>query len=392
MPDALRLAVVATHPVQYYAPLYRRLAAEPGVDLEVLFAHRPTAEDQGRGFGVAFQWDVDLTSGYEHRWLRNTAKQPSASTFDGCDTPEVADVVRDGGYDAVLLMGWHAKSYWQAMRGARAGRVPMLVRGDSHLADDRLPKRLVKRMLYPIFLSRFAACLSVGTRSDEYFRYYGARRVVRSSHFVDNAFFASRAEALVAERVALRAAWGLDDDALVLLFAGKLVPQKRPIDLVRAVARSGRSDVQALVAGAGALAAEMEQEAERLGVKLTIAGFQNQTEMPRAYAAADALVLPSEQETWGLVVNEAMASGRPVVVTDMVGCGPDLVHDGETGHRYPVADVDALGRTIATMAADRAATARMGTAARALIERYDVEAAVAGVLEAARTAAAERGR
>ena len=378
----LRLGILATHPIQYYSPLYRRLAAEPGVELRAYFAHRPTAEEQGVGFGVAFQWDTDLLGGYEHRFLRNVAARPGLDHFSGCDTPEITEIIRQERFDAFLLMGWHARSYWQAMFSCWRIGTPVLVRSDSQLPTDRSAwKRAVKRALYPHFLGRCAAGLAVGSRSEEYLRYYGARRVVRSPHFVDNDLFAR--EATRAGRNASRARWGIPADAFVVLFAGKLVPKKRPLDLVRAVARADRPDVHLLVAGDGELRDALRTEAASAGVPVHHAGFLNQSEIPAAYAAADILALPSdERETWGLVVNEAMASGRPAIVSRAAGCSPDLVIEGRTGYAYDVGDVEALAATLGTLARDRDRAARMGESAAELVREYSVERAAEGVLAA----------
>ena len=379
---ALRLGILATHPIQYYSPLYRRLAAEPGVEVQVYFAHRPTAEEQGVGFGVAFQWDTDLLGGYEHRFLHNVAERPRLDHFTGCDTPEIATIVRRERFDAFLVMGWHARSYWQAMFACWRTGTPVLVRSDSQLPTDRSAwKRAVKRALYPQFLGRCAAGLAVGSRSAEYLRYYGARRVVRSPHFVDNELFAR--EAARADSTASRARWGIPPEAFVVLFAGKLVTKKRPLDVVRAVARAGRPDVRLLVAGDGELREAVRAEAASLGVTLHLAGFLNQSEIPAAYAAADALALPSdERETWGLVVNEAMASGRPAIVSRAAGCAPDLVLDGRTGYSHEAGDIEALAAAIAAMANDPDGAARMGATAMRHIEDYSVDRAAGGVLAA----------
>jgi glycosyltransferase involved in cell wall biosynthesis len=380
----LRLGVLATHPIQYQSPLFRRLAEARDLELSVYFAHRPTPAEQGVGFGIAFEWDTDLLSGFEHRFLRNVAARPGTEHFAGCDTPEIAEIVRRARFDAFLVMGWHVRSYWQAMFACWRAGTPVLVRGDSQLPTDaRRWKRAVKRVVYPRFLGRIAAGLAVGARSAEYFRYYGARRVVRSPHFVENARFRASAAAARTRRSALRADWEIPADAFVCLFAGKLVAKKHPIDLVRAVARGARRDVHVLVAGDGELRSALEREAAALGVGLHLAGFMNQTRIADAYAAADALVLPSDaRETWGLVVNEAMASGLPVLVSRDAGCSVDLVEEGRTGHAFACGDVGALAGLIEGLAADPARARAMGAAASVHVESYSVEAAAAGVLTA----------
>jgi glycosyltransferase involved in cell wall biosynthesis len=378
----VRLGILATHPIQYYAPLYRALAGRPELDLTVYFAHRPTPEEQGVGFGVPFAWDDDLTRGYHHIFLTNCSRGPNRDRFWDYHTPAITAIVTQGGFNAFLVHGWQARSYWQAMVACWRANVPVYVRGDSQLRDDASGlKRLVKRLTYPHFVGRFRACLSVGVRSDAYFRYYGARRIVRSPHFVDNASFALRAAVARARRDVLRAAWGIGPGATVALFAGKLIEKKRPADLLAAAARVG--GIHALIVGDGALRTHCEDTARALGVTATFTGFLNQSEMPNAYAAADVLVLPSDrQETWGLVVNEAMASGLPAIVSEAAGCVPDLIVPGETGYAYPPGDIEALADALGRIGPRVSA---MGEAAARHVREYSVERAAAGVVEAVTT-------
>ena len=344
----MRLAVIASHPIQYHAPLFRELARR--LDLTVFYAHLATPDDQARaGFGDSFVWDVDLLSGYEHVFLCNLAKRPGVDRFGGCDTPEIGARLAEGDFDAVLVLGWHLKTYLQAGLAAKRLGVPLLARGDSHLATPRpAVKRAVKAIVYPAFLRFFDAALYVGRRSRAYWTHYRypMPRLFFSPHCVDTEWFAARATG--AARVALRARLGLADEAKVILFAGKLLSLKRPLDLVSAAARLKLEghDTAILVAGAGPLEHEMTAAARAAGVSLHMLGFCNQTEMPAAYAAADILVLPSESETWGLVANEALACGRPVVLSDAVGAAPDLAADKTAGRVFPVGDVAALAAVL----------------------------------------------
>jgi glycosyltransferase involved in cell wall biosynthesis len=376
----IRIGVLLTHPVQYYAPLFRELSSRPGIDLHVYFAHRPTAEEQGEGFGVAFQWDVDLTGGYEHSFLENRARGPGGG-FRGFDTPGVATAIEQASYDGFIVFGWHAKSYWQAMRACWRTRTPVYVRGDSQLSrTDRGVRGLVKSTAYPLFVGRFAACLATGTRSEEYFRHYGAKRIERSPHFVDNALFASAAEAI--GRDAARASYGIAVGRTVFTFAGKLVDRKRPLDLIEAAGRAG-GDIHLLFAGDGALREACERRCSELRIDATFAGFLNQREIGRAYAATDALVLPSnDRETWGLVVNEAMACARAAIVSESVGCSPDLVIDGVTGFSYPEGDIEALSARLLELRGGEARAAELGANARRHVDAYTATAAADGVVRA----------
>jgi glycosyltransferase involved in cell wall biosynthesis len=347
----MRLAFVTSHPIQYYAPLYRVLAQQ--FDLIVFFAHRATAADQARaGFGVEFDWDVSLLSGYAHEFLRNVAAWPALDRFSGCDTPEIGERLRKGRFDVVLVQGWYLKCFLQAAFAAKRQHLPLIVRGDSHLDTPRSGlKRTAKSLVYPAFLRLFDAALHVGERSRAYWKRYGypQSRLFFSPHCVDAGWFAARATAGAGAE--LRAELGIASGAKVVLFAGKLVPLKRPMDVIAAGARlktAGR-ELCLLVAGAGPLESEMLTAASTAGVPIHMLGFCNQTLMPKAYAAADVLILPSEQETWGLVANEALACGLPVVLSEAVGSAPDLAGDGSAGRVFPVGNVKALAEAIADL-------------------------------------------
>lgn len=379
-----RLGVLATHPIQYHAPLYRRLAER--VDLSVYFAHRQSAQGQAAaGFGVAFEWDVDLLGGYTHAFLTNRSKIPGTASFRGCHTPEIGAIIARKQFDAFLVHGWYTRSFWQAMVACWRTGTPLLVRGDSHLATPRSRlKEAVKEVVYRQFIPRFDGYLVVGELAKEYYLHYGAdpARMYFVPHFVDNDFFRSKATTPDGERP-LRTELGFGDDALVLLFVGKFVDKKRPIDVVYGAAalRQRGHDARILFVGSGALEEAVRAEARRVGVPAHFAGFKNQTELPAHYAASDLLVLPSESETWGLVVNEAMACGTPAVVSDAVGCAPDLIAEGRTGAVYPVGNAGALADAVERM------VPHLGSefVRRELVtttNTYSVERAVRGVLSA----------
>jgi glycosyltransferase involved in cell wall biosynthesis len=382
-----RLAVVASHPVQYYAPWYRALAAR--VDLRVFFAHRITPADHARsGFGVPFEWDVPLLDGYPVEWLHNVSRRPGVESFRGCDTPGVAAAIDGGGFDALLVTGWNLWSYWQAIASARRLRIPALVRGDSQLTTPRRATwRAAKRLVYPRLLGVFDACLTVGRRNREYYREYGVSedRLFASPHCVDNEFFATTAAAARGVTGGARGAFDIPDNAVVFLFAGKLIEKKRPLDWLAALGRLRQAGFNAwgLVAGDGPLRGEVEAYQQRHGTVCTLAGFLNQRQMGAAYAAADALVVPSDGgETWGLVVNEAMACGLPVIASDQIGCAPDLVIDSSTGFTYRCGDVEGLAHQMTRLANDPPLRRELGARAAVHIRGFSPDAAAAGVLQA----------
>jgi len=376
-----RLGILASHPVQYQAPLFRELARR--LDLQVYFAHRQSAADQARAdFGVEFEWDVDLLAGYRHEFLPNVARRPDVSRFSGCDTPEIAARIASGGFDAFLVNGWYLKSYWQAIRTCRQFGVPLMARGDSTLASRRGSLRgLIGSLGRRLVVRQFAALLYVGQRNREYLLASGARpeRLVFSPHCVDNAWFRERAQLDAYESGAWRARWtGGAGAARILLFVGKLNANKRPADLLHAAAllRARGTLAVAVFVGSGPLENELVGLADSLGVPAHFLGFRNQRALPALYAAADLLVLPSASETWGLVVNEAMACGLAVAVSEAVGCAPDLVVPGETGETFAPGDHGGLAAAVERiLALAEGRPTRIGKR----IDCYSVTAAASGV-------------
>ncbi|MBN9088927.1 MAG: glycosyltransferase family 4 protein [Reyranella sp.] len=372
---SLRLGFLVSHPIQYYAPIFRALAER--CDLSVFFAHRQTGEGQAKaGFGIAFDWDVDLLAGYRSTFLTNVARQPSTDRFSGCDTPGIAQEIARGRFDAFVVPGWGLRTYLQAVRACRRARVPVMVRGDSQLPGQRSTAvRLAKALFYRRMMRRFDGYLYVGQRSRAYFEHYGApmSRLFFAPHCIDN-------QAFTHDRPARRT----PDGRRRLLFAGKLIERKRPLDLVRAAALlQGRgAKVEVAFAGSGELEAELKRATEAAGLPAVFHGFVNQSALPATYAAADLLALPSDaRETWGLVVNEGMACGLPAVVSDAVGCGPDLIEEGATGAVFPLGDIEGLAGALArTLALD---PARSGEAIRARLAVYSPRRTAQGIMDAA---------
>lgn len=382
----MKLLALATHPVQYQAPFFQALAAASGVDLKVLYAWMPTPEEQGVGFGESFEWDVPLLEGYSWDRIESVERKgESPHGFDALSAPRLREQLQAEAPQAVLVTGWQARVLLQGARAARRLRLPVLVRGE---ANDLRRRPLWKRLGHRWMLRRFSAFLAIGKASRRFYIASGIapERIFDAPYSVDNARFAAEADRLRPQRNELRRAWQVPGDGFCILFAGKLQAKKRPLDLLDALeqARRTRSDLRLLIAGSGELEPVLRERARERRLPVTFAGFLNQTEMPRAYAAADALVLPSDAgETWGLVVNEAMASGVPAVVSDHVGCREDLVEDGVTGFSFPLGDTRALAACLTSLAADPIRAAAMGEAARQLVlSRYSIDRAVAGTVAA----------
>jgi len=392
--ERIRLAILSTHPIQYHAHWFRGLAARPELNLSVFYCYQASPADQAQaGFGVEFDWDIPLLKGYRYTFLNSV--QNKLGILFALQAPGIVQMLARENCDAVLINGWHYKAAWQTIFACWKLRIPVMVRGDSQLVSPRGPlKRLAKYPVYRSFVPRLDACLAVGTRSRDYYLHYGARaeRVFLVPHAIENDYF-QRADEQAQLRQSLRRQWGLGGGQTVFLFAGKFIEKKRPMDFLRAIETAAHEEpaVTGLMVGDGPLRTACEEFVGSRKLPIRFTGFLNQSRIADAYVAADCLVLPSDgRETWGLVVNEAMSCSRPAVVSDAVGCAPDLVQDGRTGGVFPLGDVGALSRILIALARDPARVQAMGECARAGLQPYSLDAAVQGVLDAVEAVTSNR--
>lgn len=379
-----KLAILATHPIQYQVPWFRGLANRSDLALKVYYSMLPDGKQQGVGFGVAFQWDIPMFDGYAWEVLENTSRSPELERFFGANTPAIGAVLARDRPDAVIITGWHSWSMLQGLWACVRLGIPTIIRAESNALRRRI---WWIRAAHRILLSQFDAFLAIGIANRKFYLANGVdlSKIFTCRYFVDNDRIRLQSESFSGSRTEMRAAWRIPSDCVCFLFAGKLQTKKRIMDLLQALdlARRAQPDIYLLVAGAG----EMLEEATKLvkfeRLPVTFAGFLNQSELPKAYAVADCLVLPSDYgETWGLVVNEAMACGLPAIISDRVGCGPDLVSDGETGAIFPFGDIPELARRMIDLASDPARREAMGMRALERIEEYSVERAVEGTVRA----------
>ncbi len=394
----LRLAAVVSHPIQYQAPLFRRLASVADVELEVLFLSdhglRATLDP---GFGRVIQFDAPLLDGYVSRMVANRSPRPGLQAPFGLVNPGLAGRLLRGRYDAVWMHGYNYASSWIAFATAAALRLPIMLRGESTLLyETPLLKRAAKTALLSPLVRGAGALLVIGEENRRFYRSLGASedQLFDAPYSVDNGHFARLADdaRTSGAAAALRARLGAASEDVVVLFVGKLLARKRPGDVVEALARlgaSGRRTVAAFV-GEGELRPDVEAAIERTGVRAHLAGFINQSELPAWYAASDLFVLPSDKETWGLVVNEAMSAGLPVVASDRVGCTSDLIAGRGTGAVHRAGDVGSLADALAPLVSDRSVRQAASRRAIEVVAGYDVGVTATGIAAALRAVASRR--
>ena len=376
-----RLAVVLSHPTQYYSPWFRWLRSRTSLEFRVFYlwdfgvVRRPDPD-----FGTSFVWDVDLLSGYNSEFVPNTSERPGADHFFGFSNPGLPARMSEWRPDAMLLFGYKWASHLRAVSWARRRGVPILFRGDSHLLGRGAPSLYMRLVLRALF-SQFASFLHVGAANREYFEAFGVpgRKLFFAPHSVDAELFRRDNPEHCAGAERIRAQLGLKPTTKVVLFAGKLVAAKQPMELLAAFLDLHLEDAAIVFVGEGpekgALQALAAGRAGSPGAQAVwFLPFANQSEMPSRYLLADLFVLPSrgEYETWGLAVNEAMNMGVPCLVSDRVGCQRDLVTQGETGWVFDSSDPRALARTLSGALAD------LGSAKRREEIRRSIDRRMAG--------------
>jgi glycosyltransferase involved in cell wall biosynthesis len=371
----VRLGVLDFNPIQYHVPLYQLLARRGVIDVSVLYLHdggsRPIFDP---GFGVPVAWnDVDLLSGYDHQFLATAGRRAALSGR----VRTLSRWLRS--HDAVVIHGYSNPWMLLAAAACRLRGVPYLLRGDSG-PDSRASgiRRRCRDLVARFVVSHSAGGLAVGRLNSEFYRKYRAPRVVFAPHSVDNDRFA---EPPRVGRPELLKRWGLRQGQPVIMFCGKLHPRKRPLDLAEAVRRLPQA-VSTLFVGDGMLADQVMARLDQRGGSASgaVTGFVSQSELPSYYHAADILVLPSESEPWGLVVNEAMAAGVLPVVSDKVGAAPDLVRG--TGEVFPCGDVPALAAALGR-ALLRIKDPQVPGQMRQHVARFGLEPTAAGFEQAA---------
>lgn len=401
----MKLAIITSHVIQYQTPLFRKLL-KAKVDLSVYFCwdfgSKKTYDPE---FGKEVEWDIPLLEGFPHVFLRNYSPKPS-SGFWGQVNPGMVRILARERPDVLLVYGWNSFTNIIAILSAKILGIKVLLHGETPLNQERLKptwKRVMKRAFFPILFSLVDGFLFIGEENRKFYEHYGVPRekLFFVPYAVDNERFTKEADRLRGERNKIRTSLGVKGEDFVVLFTGKLISKKRPLDLLKAYellithylkqsrelsTESARLPItpHLVFVGDGELYKELEGYARAHHIpNVHFEGFQNQTELARYYTAADVFVLPSGLgETWGLVVNEAMCFKLPVIVSDVVGCAADLVKDGENGFIVPFGNVHALAEKLFFLVGDKNVREKFGAVSRRIIARYSHEEDVKGIIVA----------
>jgi glycosyltransferase involved in cell wall biosynthesis len=382
-----KVLAVAAHPVQYMAPIFRRMAAEPQLDLHVAYCSLRGAEAAvDPDFATSVKWDVPLLQGYS--WTEVSNKGSGQDCFWGLNNPGLSQLISEGKFEAVLcFVGYLRASFWIARRAAKASGAAFLFGTDAHsLAprDGKVWKVAFKKAFWPFLFRQAHQVIVPSTGTFEMIRSLGipAAKITLTPYTVDNDWW--KAQSALANREATRVSLGVASGKAVILFCAKLQPWKRPMDLLQAFAEAGLEGSVLVFAGEGPQRAQLEVEAVKRGIqhRVKFLGFVNQSQLPALYSAADALVLPSVYEPFAVVVNEAMCCACPVIVSDQVGAARDLVAPVNPQFIFPAGDVPALANVLRLAFSDREQLREAGRRGFDHVETHSPKRVIAATVEA----------
>ena len=383
-----RVAIVVSHPIQHFVHLYKALARHPHIELKVFFASsigvKPYYDQQ---MAVEIQWAMDLLGGYDHEFLPE-ADSITMAGFKEINNPSIVPALRRFAPDVVQLHGYAQLTLLRALLWCTFKRIPVLLWSDSSLLFQRPGwKTKLKETLLPWLLKLFSGVLSTGDNNAEYYRHYGIKpdRIFYCPFTIDKIELESARVNQVVHRQTLRQKYGIAPDEYVLLYVGKLVLWKRPIDFLDAVKAAQvrvpeNVRLVAFFAGDGSLRKDLEAHRDQHVIRAIFGGFINVDILPSIYAMADALVFPSDREPYGLSAREAICVGLPLIVSDQIGCvgSTDAARPGLNALLFPSRNVPALTDCIVRLSADTALQQSMSQASLNITQEMDETISVNG--------------
>jgi glycosyltransferase involved in cell wall biosynthesis len=384
-----RVAFVNTHPIQYFAPMYKELNRSEDLSITALYLSDFSVRGGlDRSFDREVKWDLNLLEGYEARFIAGADQRGEPGGFMSTIAPAIWGEVRRDRYDALIVHGHTPAAQLIAVGAAKASGTPVFMRCETHLGLHRSPARAaLRRPLIGGLYRTLDGVLAIGAANAAFYRAMGVpdRRIFSMPYTVDNARFVADARLEPSEREEIRRQLGVEDTAPIVLYVAKFQRRKKPDDLIRAAARLEQmgASFHLVLVGSG----EMEQELSRLVSQLRLRtvhfpGFVNQTLLPKIYGASDVFVLPSQDEPWGLAVNEAMCAGLPIVASREIGCVPDLVKDGRNGRLFDSGHVDGLVHALAGLLQSHALRQEMGRESLSIISGWSYEQCREGLRQA----------
>ena len=327
-----KLAIITTHPIQYNAPLFQLISKRNKIKIKIFYTWENSQNKvYDKKFGKEIKWDIPLLNGYEYTFVKNTAKKQGSHGYNGIINPTLNNEIENWKADAILVYGWKFHSHYRVLKYFK-GKIPVFFRGDSTLLDETKGiKTFLRRKVLTWVYKKIDFAFYVGQNNKNYYLKHGIKdkQLIFAPHAIDNERFSGNSSKFEKQAIDWRKKLGYHKTDIVFLFVGKFEPKKNPLLIIEAAKKLQK--IKFLFVGSGELEVEMKKQA--YGKRnIQFLPFQNQLKMPIIYRLGNVYVLPSAfNETWGLAVNEAMACGKPVLVSDKVGCAIDLVKNNENG-------------------------------------------------------------
>lgn len=384
-----KLAILTSHPIQYQAPLFRELAKNPEINSTVFFCSKQgISKKKDPGFGIDFKWDIPLLDGYNYKFLKNFSPFPNVDNFWGLINPGIWNEIKKSNFDALLINGYANLSSWIGLITGWLTRTPILFRGETLLSKTNYWfKEKIKYLILSNLLKKVKACLPIGILSKDFYLHFGLTedRLFMTPYTVDNDYFLQQAQFWKSKKEQIKKEIGITNDSPIILYSAKLIKRKRPMDLLKAFEDISEKAMLIFV-GDGALRQILEKHAQEKDIKnVFFLGFKNQSEISKYYAVADIFVLPSSFEPWGLVINEAMCFGLPVITTEETASSRDLVKNRENGFVYRAGDIGSLKKILCNIIDDKEKIEEMGRESLRIINHWNIASTVKGIITALET-------
>lgn len=385
-----RLAVLLSHPIQYYVPLMRELAANSKIELTVIFmSDTGLKEKYIKGYGETLKWDIELLAGYRHFFLKNFSFNKNSTSFFSRINLGICSKLNREEFDAVLIYGYSSLTEWLALLTAKLKNVPVIFSGDVLLSSEKSNSfslfQYLKNSLKSFWLKKVDAILVVKKAARDFYEYYGvpSQKLFWTPFAVDNEYWIRYAKELKTKKRELKSELGIDPDLPVILYVAHMREFKRPFDLVKAFERVATTSNVVMV-GAGPLYEKVCEYCDKKSLsRVKLVGAKNQTELPRYYAMADIFVMTSGSgETFGLVVNEAMCFSLPLLLSNGVPSSLDFVDEGQNGYVYKIGDINELTNKLDSMLKDPVRLTEMGERSLEIVSGYTYEKDIEGILSA----------
>ncbi len=390
-----KVAFITGCPNWHRPELYRLMASHPKIDLMMYFCLPEKSADIAfrQGFRTNNQnLRANLLKGYRYKFLKNYSPfQPvfNRTKFFSCLNFGVWKEIKKGGYDAVVIGLWNAATYWIAALACKSSDTPILFAGDSTILTEQkkhkwkrgLKQLLLQRLLFPMS----SAFLCTGNLNRQFYNYYGVPedKMFFFPQSVNYNSYTALSRELQLKKDKLRRSLGISEDKVVVLFVGRLAPEKQPLDLLKAHTSTNRDDRVIVIVGSGLLRGQLQDFVNQQQLKnVYLIGFQSKEKVLTHYAMSDILVLPSSFEPHSAVVKEAMCFGLPVIVSDKVGAAADIIEHDRNGFVYPCGDTGELASYIDILVENSEKRKMFGEASLEIIKDWDHQRAINGLIEA----------